>query len=836
MLENPLPPDGPSGASTTVAPVGPPPLRPKPAVTAQWGRTVIRLARLGYAAAMIPVVPADGIVAPMSTIAQKDAGKAPGVRRADGYHVGLNWRSLVSDERMIIAWLRDGSSIGIRADEYLGLDIDVLDASAAEALEALAVRELGPAPLRIGRAPKRLLVYRNAEHLHKRRLAFPLPGYDKEQAIEMLGVGQHFTGFGIHPATGKEYEWKRSLPAPDALVAVTGAQLDAYLAAARDYLTTIGATAFHFGTSASTDAGHTDQAGLLAPSIDVLRTCMSLIPNDGDRGWVVKIAHAVAAASGNDPDGAEIFEEFTSRWTAGSNPPGFGREMYETVDDGPHVVGYPWLAELARAHGYNDASFDFPATDVGTTSATPTDQPAGPRYSDGWLADAVAVRLHDHIVYHADRETWYRWEHHIWLPLRVAALRRVVADELRLIGESWAVVDKQIEREQRNVNSDVTVRRVTSMLAGHRSLTRRQAAFDADDFAVNTPAGMIDVRNGAISPPNPAALCTRSTAVAPDSAMPSPNWSKFLAEFTSGETDLERWLQKHAGYAMTGSVREQQALVFTGSGRNGKGVFARAIQHAIGTLASGGYSHSPPSMIFAESRASQHPTEIASLAGARLATIFEVNSAHNWNEERLKSLTGGDPVTARLIGENNFTFAPTFVFWFLANELPGLQQSNAAMRGRLRIVPCRFEAEGREDPLLDDKLRAEAPAILAWMLAGVRLWLDEGLTAPAAVRRATDEYFESQDVVGTWIAQRCDFSDPEAFTPTAALYADWREFAGAGGERVWTTKGLSEKLKTRREFVAMPRRTNMAKGYRGVRLQSVPDVWTPMQAQLAGGR
>jgi len=823
MLENPLPPDGPSGASSTAAPVGPP-LRPKPATLAPWARSVARIARAGFTTALIPIIPADGVVAAESAIKQQDVGKIPGRRRDDGYYAGFDWGTLVTTEPLVNSWLRAGSSIGIRTNEYLAIDIDVLDPSVAQALEELAVRELGAAPLRVGRAPKRLLVYRNAEGIGKLRLTFRLPSGDTEHAIEALGAGQQFVAFGIHPKTGKPYEWQRPLLRPAALAAVTATQRDDFFTAAAAYLATAGATDVRVGTTAGADAKRVDQMGLRAPTLDALHECMSFIPNDGDRNWFVKIAHAIAGATGDDAKGEEILEEFSTRYTAGANLAGWGREIYRTLKP-PHAVGYPWLAELARAHGYNDAAIDFQAAEAAPPA---TGQPAAPRYSDGWLADAVAERLQDRIVYHADRETWYRWEHHIWLPLRVAAFRRLVADELRLIGQSWPVVDKGIERELRNVNSDVTARRVTSMLTGHRNLTRRQADFDADEFLVNTPAGMIDVRTGATTPPNPASLCTRSTAVAANAEMPAPNWSKFLAEFTSGDTDVQRWLQKHAGYAMTGSVRAQQALVFTGSGRNGKGVFARAIQHALGAIANGGYSHSPPSMIFADSRASQHPTEVASLAGSRLCTVFEVNSAHNWNEERLKSLTGGDPVTARLIGENNFSFAPTFKFWFLANDLPGLQQSNAAMRGRLRIVPCRFEAEGREDPLLDDKLRAEAPAILAWMLEGARLWLAEGLDVPAAVKTATAEYFSSQDVVGNWISQRCDFTNADAFTTTEDLYADWRAWAPMEGERVWSKKRLSEKLKTRPEFAAMSCRTNSKRGYRGVAVQG---IWTPMAQQ-----
>lgn len=91
------------------------------------------------------------------------------------------------------------AGIGIAAGKVIGIDIDVLQSQdIAVQIEGLAKRLLGDTPaVRIGHAPKRLLVYRSAQ---------PFSGF-KYPPIEVLGLGQQFIAYGIHPDTGQPYEW-----------------------------------------------------------------------------------------------------------------------------------------------------------------------------------------------------------------------------------------------------------------------------------------------------------------------------------------------------------------------------------------------------------------------------------------------------------------------------------------------------------------------------------------------------------------------------------------------------------------------------------------------------
>ena len=122
-------------------------------------------------------------------------------------------------------WQRwPGCGVGIAAGAVVGIDIDVLDAALSIQLAALAVEMLGDTPCwRIGRAPKRLLVY---------RATAPFAGR-KRHPLELLARGQQFVAYAVHPDTGQPYAWPEAnlLDVPlDRLPAVDEAACHAFLA------------------------------------------------------------------------------------------------------------------------------------------------------------------------------------------------------------------------------------------------------------------------------------------------------------------------------------------------------------------------------------------------------------------------------------------------------------------------------------------------------------------------------------------------------------------------------------------------------------------------------
>jgi len=90
------------------------------------------------------------------------------------------------------------AGVGFACGRIVGIDIDVADQRAALRLQELAFEMLGETPLvRIGQAPKRLLVY---------RCDVPFVSFDTKP-LQVLAKGRQFVAYGIHPVTQRPYEW-----------------------------------------------------------------------------------------------------------------------------------------------------------------------------------------------------------------------------------------------------------------------------------------------------------------------------------------------------------------------------------------------------------------------------------------------------------------------------------------------------------------------------------------------------------------------------------------------------------------------------------------------------
>jgi putative DNA primase/helicase len=220
---------------------------------------------------------------------------------------------------------------------------------------------------------------------------------------------------------------------------------------------------------------------------------------------------------------------------------------------------------------------------------------------------------------------------------------------------------------------------------------------------------------------------------------------------------------------------------------------------------------------FMESRTDRHPTDLAGLRGARFVSATETEQGRRWNESKIKAITGGDHITARLMHQDFFTYAPQFKLLIAGNHKPAIRNIDEAMRRRMHLIPFTITVPPeKRDPLLTEKLLAERDGILAWALEGCLQWKKQGLKQPQSVAEATEEYFEAEDAMGRWIAERCN-QGPEYKALTATLFNDWKQWAELSGEYVGTQRRFSDALLTRR--LEKWRNSMGVRGYKGLDLK-----------------
>lgn len=401
---------------------------------------------------------------------------------------------------------------------------------------------------------------------------------------------------------------------------------------------------------------------------------------------------------------------------------------------------------------------------------------AGDALTEDRVARVFAERYAAQLRFSHDREHWFQWDQTRW------------REERTKLAFEWArSLCRDLNRKgEKQLGRAVTAGAVERFARSDRALAMRGDEWDADPWLLNTPGGTVDLRTGEIRAADPADLITRSTLVTPEEGEPAV-WRRFLAQVTQEDEELELFLRQIAGYALTGDTREECLFFFFGPGGNGKGTFVGALYEILGD-----YAASAAMDTFLAARFERHSTDLAMLRSARLVIASETRGGRAWDEQRIKTLTGGDPVTARFVRQDNFTFRPAFKLMLFANHKPVLRTVDDAWRRRIIILPF-VHRPARRDPTLKERLKAEYGQILRWAIEGCLDWQANGLVVPARVRAETATYFESQDLLAAWLEERCEIARAHVET-TPSLFASWREFAEAANEHPGSARSLTEEL------------------------------------------
>jgi putative DNA primase/helicase len=418
--------------------------------------------------------------------------------------------------------------------------------------------------------------------------------------------------------------------------------------------------------------------------------------------------------------------------------------------------------------------------------AVPTpDRP--PAFSEDDLALRFVDRHLRDLRYVAEWHKWMSFDGARWSPdktirafARVREICREIASECPDPSRRSALVAAK------------TVGAVTTLARSDQRIAAVIDQWDGDPWLLNTPAGAVDLKTGELRAHRPEDYTTKLTGAAPDASCLTPLFLDFLDRIFGGDKDLIAFVQRVAGYVLAGSTREHAMFFCYGTGANGKSTFLNAITAAVGD-----YHRTAPIETFTDSKSDRHPTELAGLQGARLVTAVETEEGRRWAESKLKALTGGDAIAARFMRQDFFEYTPQFKLLIAGNHKPGLRSVDEAIRRRLYLIPFAVTIPPEDrDPSLSDKLVAELPGILTWMIEGCLAWQQTGLKPPTAVTAATANYLEAEDAIAAWIEECCE-RNPKWWTSSTELYMNWQQWAQRSGEQPGSLKYFSQRLEKR---------------------------------------
>ena len=233
------------------------------------------------------------------------------------------------------------------------------------------------------------------------------------------------------------------------------------------------------------------------------------------------------------------------------------------------------------------------------------------------------------------------WTGRVWQPDE----RHSAIDKIRL---SCRVVAATINDEQmaRKLCSQRTITAVEKLARTDPRIAETGNVWDRGPMILNTPAGIIDLATGELKSHDAALLHTRIAGASPQGSC--PRWLRFLQEVTGGNQDLVDYLQRVAGYCLTGSMSEQVFFFLHGTGANGKSIFISTLSEVLGD-----YAATAPLDTFTSANSERHPTDLAGLATARAVFVTETEHGKPWAESRIKAITGGDTLRVRFLYLNS---------------------------------------------------------------------------------------------------------------------------------------------------------------------------------------
>lgn len=376
-----------------------------------------------------------------------------------------------------------------------------------------------------------------------------------------------------------------------------------------------------------------------------------------------------------------------------------------------------------------------------------------------------------------------------------------------IAGELWLHAKRSESREK--LASCVVVAKSLSGVAIEPS------QWDTHPMLLNVKNGTIDLKTGILKPHDREDYITRLAHVNYEPELTCSRWQKFLAESTGGDNELETYLQKIAGYCLTGDTREEALFFIYGVADSGKTTYLESLKSLLGE-----YACTVDTEMLCKAKfndGGKASPEFARLDGARLAAGSEMEKGRELAEAKLKSITGGEKIIARYMRENPFEFLPQFKILIAMNDCPKASSEDTGLWRRMKRIEFNHAVpkEKRDESLKPYLQKEGAGAVLAWAVQGCLLWQKEGLKMPESVKASTAKYKEESDPLNNWI-EDCLTIERGAWTLTSYIQHNYKEYCTEQGNKYPVNpKTIARKLET---LGCKQERRNYGRGWAGVSL------------------
>jgi putative DNA primase/helicase len=829
---------------------------------------------------LIPVIPPHASGLPDG----KGLGKCPGMVLADESWRPLKaWQhgtSARTREACDAAGANCGLILGLQnnSQQFIAIDCDMsvgdeddLSTQVAKEVRSVIIRAMTTAMgrdvwvrnTRPGRAAILLRIAPDQPAGPKSIIHLEHPTHGDLGKIELLSRPQQLVIAGDHQFTRRPIEWWRTdapdqmfrAPTLDAAIPVFKSRkaIDDLLDIVLTALERVRVTHKRTKSEESDKPFNSNQVcaeDRAPPNAEIVISTLKAMPNPKtvDRDAYASIMHAVAGCirSGKQLGRITAGEEKTiiaeaarwaSRWDSTTRSTQAVEEAKLRSDWLKRDVifaGWPTLLNNATnlgVEGIRDlaAEYDFDALEEHVewreeqlTNGPPTSSElealatAGmvPQITEHTVALYFAKAFQDIFKYDHDAEQWFWFDPKVgWKQDKTKRIemttRRFVSRVRNRDLNGWTNSEKTAAGK---INFSTSVYRACR---SDPNIATQLEDWNDDPYVLGYPGGHIDLRTGEAHPAEARHMIRHRVTVAPSETEDCPMWLAFLGQTTKDDATKQEYLQRCMGYQLTGSMKEELILFFYGSGGNGKGVVV-SVQSGI----FGDYYHVLPAELFKANSRNNREYYMAQMVGKRLLLASETEAGAALAESFVKNLTGNEGlVEGRHPSGRPFNFTLSAKLQIVGNHQPKLQGRDDAMQRRLHMLPFLNKPEN-PDPTLKERLIAERPGILRWMINGCLKWQKDGLGTCEAVTKASAAYFESQDLMSQWLEDWCEFGADKT-APVKAARDSFNRWLQGHGENPMTRTVFEETLTRKAGIARSMQRTASGEQYAGFSLKAV---------------
>lgn len=425
----------------------------------------------------------------------------------------------------------------------------------------------------------------------------------------------------------------------------------------------------------------------------------------------------------------------------------------------------------------DDERKSFPLTDVGN-------------------AERLLWRLDDSVRWCHAFGKWLVWDGTIWRVDETGGAI-LVQEAVRMVRDLADAGDNAYEKQEiakwaKACESNARIRSMVDLAKSFAPISPEE--LDQEPMLMGVANGTLNLATGKLQDAKKEDYITQSSPVAFDPEAECPTFERFMTWIVGNDADLGQYLQMALGYTLTGLTSEQCLFFAHGGGANGKSTLFDAVMHVLGT-----YARTIPSdELMAQGFGGSIESTLARIKGARAVFCAETSNKM-LNESTVKELSAGNVVQARMKYGHPFEFRPICKIWMTGNHKPKVTGTDHGIWRRIRLIP--FEqtvSDAERDVRLLDKLIAEGPGILRFMMVGLEHFLNDGSRLPQCrqVMVSTDEYRSEQDVLGQFIDEACEIGAGES-VGNGELYASYVAWSKANGHMPFSHTAFSLRVQER---------------------------------------